>query len=118
MEFKKEQSIYLQIVDFVHENILSGKFEEGEKITSVREMAGEIGVNPNTVMRSYTHLQEADIIYNKRGIGFFVAKDAAKNIKKNLRHHFLKKELPQIIKKMKMLEIDMAEIEKIYEKTT
>ncbi len=117
MEFKKNQSIYLQIADYICENILTGEFPEGSKIFSVREMAVQIGVNPNTVMRSYTQLQEDDIIFLKRGIGVFVSENAISKIKKNFKTQFLKTELPAIIKKMNLLGIDISEIEKIYSKT-
>ncbi len=116
MEFNKNKSIYLQIVDFINEKILTGEFPEGAKIMSVREMAGMIGVNPNTVMRSYTYLQEEDIIYLKRGIGVFVSIHASAKIKKNLKKAFLKNELPAIIKKMKMLNIDIDELNKLLNK--
>jgi len=111
MEFNKNKSIYLQIVDYISESILRGQFQEGAKILSVREMAAQIGVNPNTVMRSYTHLQELGIIYIKRGIGVFVADQASENIKKKLKARFLKQELPEIVKKMQLLEIDISELE-------
>ena len=116
MEFKKNQSIYLQIVDFVRENIMTGTFPAGVKISSVREMAAQIGVNPNTVMRSYTQLQDSEIIYNKRGVGFFVNEKAADKIRKKMKSDFLSNELPAIIKKMKMLDVDISELERMMEK--
>ena len=69
MEFKEKQAIYLQIGEHISETILRKQWEEGEKIPSVREMAMSIEVNPNTVMRTYSYLQDRGIIFNKRGIG-------------------------------------------------
>jgi len=116
MEFKKKSTIYQQIVDFVAEQILTGAFPVETKIASVREMAAKMGVNPNTIMRSYTQMQEEGIIYNKRGVGFFVSTDAPIFIKRKLRDDFIKDELPEMIKKMKLLEIDFDEFEKMYER--
>ena len=62
MEFKSHQPIYLQIYFHICEMILNDKFKIGEKIMSVREMAIEVGVNPNTVMRSYELLQSKNIV--------------------------------------------------------
>jgi len=116
MEFKKNQTIYLQIADFICENILTEKWPVEEKIASVRELAAMIEVNPNTVMRTYTYLQDQGIIYNKRGIGFFVATDAPSSIQNIEKNNFLKTELPEIFKKMEMLKMDFSELESLYKK--
>ena len=58
MEFRKNQTIYLQIADYICENIMAEQWIKGDKIQSVREMAATIQVNPNTVMRTYSHLQD------------------------------------------------------------
>ncbi len=116
MEFKKNQTIYLQIADFICENILTEKWPVEEKIASVRELAAMIEVNPNTIMRTYTYLQDKGIIYNKRGIGFFVATDAPSNIQNIEKENFVKTELPEIFKKLDMLKMDFSEVESLYRK--
>ena len=73
MKFKENQTIYLQISERICDEILLGKYLEESRIPSVREYAALVEVNANTVMRSYEFLQQQDIIYNKRGIGFFVS---------------------------------------------
>jgi GntR family transcriptional regulator len=60
MEFHDNKPIYLQIGDLIIERVLSGEWREGERIPSVRETAVNLEVNPNTVMRSYLHLDEKD----------------------------------------------------------
>ena len=75
MEFRDNEAIYLQIAALVSDNILLGKWPGEQKIPSVRDLAVELEVNPNTVMRSYEFLQNQGIIYNKRGLGLFVAPD-------------------------------------------
>ena len=77
MDFKESRPIYLQIADKICGEILTGKFAENERIPSVREYASGLEVNANTVVRSYDFLQNKDIIFNKRGIGYFVAEGAA-----------------------------------------
>lgn len=117
MDFKKSQTIYQQIADIVKENILTKKWIVGEKISSVRELAAEIEVNPNTVMRSYSSLQEQGVLFNKRGIGFFVAENAQKIIHNMDKERFINEELPNIFKKMNLLKIDFEELKKIYTKS-
>lgn len=115
MEFKKSQTIYLQIADLISENILSDKWQPETKISSVREMAASLQVNPNTVMRTYTYLQDRDIIFNKRGIGFFVSADAKSVIKDLEKTKFIKEELPAIFKKMILLDIELDQINSMYQ---
>jgi len=116
MDFKKSQTIYMQIADFICENILSEKIKAGDKIQSVREMAASIQVNPNTVMRTYSYLQEQEIIFNKRGIGYFVSEDAAQKMKDIKKEEFIQSYLPELFKNMDLLGIDFGELEKIYKK--
>lgn len=116
MEFKKNQSIYLQIADLICEHILTDKWPEGEKISSVRELAANIEVNPNTVMRTFSHLQEAGVIQNKRGIGYFVCAGAADRVLDLQRKEFVNEELPWVFKKMKLLKVDINQIKELYNK--
>ena len=110
MEFSENKSIYLQICDAICERILSGELAPDSRIPSVREYGAEIGVNPNTVMRSYEKLTGEGIIYNKRGIGYFISPDAQKIVMETQREEFLKNALPQILKRMKLLGIDPKEV--------
>ena len=105
MEFNSNRSIYLQICDAICEQILSGTLRPDERILSVREYGAEIGVNPNTVMRSYEKLTNEGIIYNRRGIGYFISTDAQKIVLEAQRTEFLNNELPLIRKKMQLLGI-------------
>ena len=73
MKFKESKSIYLQIADRINDEILQGQYAEEGRIPSVREYAATVEVNANTVVRTYDYLQGQEIIYNKRGIGYFVS---------------------------------------------
>ena len=82
MNFKESKPIYLQIADRICDEILLGQYQEEERIPSVREYAAVVEVNANTVMRSYDYLQMQGVIYNKRGIGYFVSAGASELILK------------------------------------
>lgn len=110
MEFNSNKSIYLQICDAICEQVLSGELRPDERIPSVREYGADIGVNPNTVMRSYEKLTNDGIIYNRRGIGYFICPDAREIILEVQRKDFLENELPLILKRMKLLGINPADV--------
>ena len=96
MQFNEEKPIWRQIYELIAMRILSGEWPEEERIVSVREMAATVGVNPNTVMRSYERLEADGIIFNRRGIGFFVASGAKDHIKQLERKKFMDEELPKL----------------------
>lgn len=113
MDFNQNKPIYLQIADSICEKILSGEYLPDERILSVRELGVSLGVNPNTIARVYEHLQGMEIIYNKRGIGYFVASDAPARILQMQRAEFLENELPLVARKMKLLGVPVSELEKM-----
>ena len=115
MEFKDNEAIYLQIAAFVSDQILMGKWPAGQKIPSVRDMAVELEVNPNTVMRSYDFLQGLEIIYNKRGLGLFVADDGFDKVKAYRKENFVRQNLPELFKNMYLLGISIDEISLQYQ---
>jgi len=113
MDFREELPIYLQIADYVCERILLKNWEPGDRVPSVRELAVELAVNPNTVMRTYELLQEQDIVYNQRGVGLFVSTSGMKNAREYRRMQFMKKELPGFFKSMTLLQISVDELEEL-----
>jgi DNA-binding transcriptional regulator YhcF (GntR family) len=117
MEFRQNQAIYLQIAEHISERILSGKWTEGQRIPSIRELAEEIEVNPNTVMRSYGYLQELGIIYNQRGIGYFVSEDAFQKTLELKKKNFIRRELPRIFRTMDLLRLSCEDLRALYEES-
>ncbi len=113
MEFNNNKSIFLQIADSICEKILYGDYKANDKLPSVREMAAETGVNPNTIMRTYTELQNDEIIKNRRGIGYFVEGDAYDKIRKQQKTEFFENEFPVFMKKLFLLDLEKAEIDTI-----
>ena len=114
MKFKESKSIYLQIADRICDEILQGQYPEEERIPSVREYAGTVEVNANTVVRTYDYLQGQEIIYNKRGIGYFVSAGAKDRIIALRKNTFLHEDLPEFFRQVKTLDVPMKEIEKMY----
>lgn len=110
MNFNEHKAIYLQISDSICEKILNNEYRTDERIPSIRELGALLGVNPNTVMRSYEHLKLNDIIYDKRGVGFFISPNAKNIVKTIFKKEFIEMELPQIIKKIKLLDIASDDI--------
>ena len=115
MEFNQSQAIYMQIGDYISEQILLDRWKEGDRILSVRELGVSLQVNPNTVMRTYDFLQNVEIIFNKRGVGYFVAEQAKNKIIDLRRKQFLEMELPVIFKNMKLLGMTFDELKAKYE---
>jgi DNA-binding transcriptional regulator YhcF (GntR family) len=111
MNFNDNQAIYLQIVELMCENILLKKWPENEKIPSVRQLAMEVEVNPNTAMRTYAFLQEKEIIYNKRGIGFFVSENGYNKTLEFMKAKFIKHDVPLFLKMLKLLNMELKDIE-------
>lgn len=110
MEFSENKSIFLQIADNIIEKVMSGVYPVGDKIPSVRELALQVGVNPNTIMRTFNELQSMNIIENKRGIGYFVNPDAQQVILDSKRKEFFGQVLPEIIRQATLLGISSAEL--------
>ena len=96
MKFKESKSIYLQIADRICDEILLGKYQEEERIPSVREYAVTVEVNANTIVRSFDYLQGQNIIYNKRGLGYFVAQGGRERILELRKDVFMREELPAL----------------------
>lgn len=115
MDFKENKAIYLQIADRICEEILTGVFREEERVPSVREYAVKVEVNVNTVMRSYDKLQGDGVIYNRRGIGYFVAGGAVLRIKEIKKQTFMKEDMPVFFRQASLLGMTAEELQGEYE---
>jgi len=108
MEFREPKPIYKQIADYIIYQILDGSWTNGQRIPSVRELASEIEVNPNTVARTYTLLSDQGIIFTKRGVGYFLNDNAHESAKVYLKNQFEKEEIPYLKKIVSLLDIDLS----------
>lgn len=115
MDFNANKAIYVQIAEHVCEHIMLGTWKNEEKVPSVRDLAVQLEVNPNTVMRTYDLLQQKAIIANKRGIGFFLTTDAVAQVKAYRKAMFLEEELPQLFRNIYLLDIGLEELQKRYQ---
>ena len=110
MEFDNNKSIYLQITDIICDKILAGELKPGDRIQSVREFGADCQVNPNTIVRSYERLTADGIIYNKRGIGYFIADNALETVLEQQRKEFMEQELPKIKRRLQLLGLKPSDI--------
>jgi DNA-binding transcriptional regulator YhcF (GntR family) len=118
MEFQSSKGIFLQIADNLCHQILEGLLKPGDRVPSVRDLAEEFEVNRNTVMRTYTILQESGIFDNKRGIGFFVAGNAVELVRTNEKTRFFAYELPGFIQKVKLLKLNTNDLSELITEIT
>lgn len=114
MQFIQPQAIYLQIGDFMCDSILRHRWRGGDRIPSIRELAVDLQVNPNTVTRTYAYLQDQGIIFNRRGIGYFVADRAYRQARALKRRSFVDRDLPQLFNTMDLLGLDLSDLEHHY----
>ena len=102
--------LYQELAADLSTLIRQGTLQAGERIPSVRELAVGVGVNPNTVTKSYQALLDREIIENQRGLGYFVAADAKKRIVAQMREEFVREELPKIFRTMRMLGMQVEDL--------
>ena len=114
MTFSNDKAIYLQMVDRLCDEILSGKYQDDDRIPSVREYAVLLEVNTNTAVKAYDELARANIIYNKRGLGYFVTPGAKKQILKTRKTEFMKERLPELFRQMRLLDITIDDVTEAY----
>ena len=114
MTFNNDRPIYLQMAERLCDEILAGTYEADSRIPSVREYAVMLEVNANTAVKAYDELSRANIIYNKRGLGYFVTPGAKKQILKERKQEFMKERLPELFRQMLLLDITMDDIAEAY----
>ena len=104
------------MADRLMDEILADKYKDDDRIPSVREYAVLLEVNTNTAVKAYDELARANIIYNKRGLGYFVTKGAKKQILRERKKEFMKERLPELFRQMSLLDIDIKEVDEAWEK--
>jgi DNA-binding transcriptional regulator YhcF (GntR family) len=114
MDFKETKPIFLQVAERICDEILGERYKEDERVPSVREYSTLVEVNVNTAMRSYDYLQQQEIIYNKRGLGYFVSHGAKELIVSMRRKRFVDSDLPEFFRQMRMLGITIDDIVRHY----
>ncbi len=115
MTFSNDKAIYVQMADRLCDEILAGKYQDDDRIPSVREYSVLLEVNTNTAVKAYDELARANIIYNKRGLGYFVTPGAKKQILKERKKEFMKERLPELFRQMKLLGITLEDVKVAYD---
>ncbi len=113
--FSNDKAIYLQMADRLCDEILAGTYNDDDRIPSVREYAVMLQVNTNTAVKAYDTLARDGVIYNRRGLGYFVSADARETIMQARRREFMEVTLPEVLRKMKLLGIGIDEVVKRWE---
>jgi DNA-binding transcriptional regulator YhcF (GntR family) len=117
MIFTNDKAIYIQMADRLCDEILAGKYIDDDRIPSVREYAVMLEVNANTAVKAYDELSRANIIYNKRGLGYFVTPGAKKQILNERKQEFMKERLPELFRQMQLLGITLEDVKSEYTAT-
>jgi GntR family transcriptional regulator len=115
VNFKPNYSIYLQVADFVCEKVLKGAWRDGDKLPAVKDLAVLTSVNPNTVIKALTWLQDNEILSTQRGVGYFLTDGAAARTLALKRREFIEEDLPDVFASMQLLGVDLAELEVLYQ---
>ncbi|EAG7299624.1 GntR family transcriptional regulator [Listeria monocytogenes] len=123
MKFDDSKPIYKQIVNYIHTEIVTGTYEAGDKLLSVRELATKLEVNPTTIQRAYAELEETEIIYTVRGTGKYLTEDKRRieqlenDIAKQLTENFIsemsklginKEKIIAWVKKVEEVEVNVS----------
>ena len=105
MTFTNDKAIYIQMADRLCDEILSGTYKDDDR------------VNTNTAVKAYEQLAREEIIYNKRGLGYFVTPGAKKQIMKERKQEFMKERLPELFRQMQLLDITLEDVKSAYAAT-
>lgn len=109
-KWSDNQPIYRQLRDRVVAMILEGSLKEGDPLPSVRTIAADYQINPLTVLKGYQALVDEELVEKRRGLGMFVKTGASRALMKNERDVFLKSEWPQIVQRIRRLDLDPKEL--------
>jgi len=115
MQFHTQTAIYLQIAEYIGEQLLARNWQADDKISSIRELAVQLEVNPNTVQRTYDFLQTLEVIFTKRGLGYFVTPNGEQNYLSWRKEAFIQNELPLFFKQINLLGLDFDQLQTQYE---
>lgn len=110
IEFVADKPIFRQVADFCARQILDGTWAPGGRIPSTKELAVTLAVNNRTVMKAYDDLSEAGVIYQRRGMGYYVADAAAESLRAFLRRDFIANTLPDLTARMRLAGLTPADL--------
>lgn len=110
MNYSTDKAIFAQIAERLCDDILSGRYAEGDRVPSVRELAADYEVNVNTVLRSFETLVRDGILQQQRGIGMLVTRGARRRIASARKKDFLQRELPDFFRRLDLLGLTIDDV--------
>lgn len=110
-DFNSSEPIYIQLLDIFRERIANGSWEAGSKMDSVRNLALDYGVNPNTVQRALSELEREGFCYSERTAGRFITKDG--EMIKELRRNILRQEGESLVRRARALRLDKEDLDRL-----
>lgn len=110
-----DRPIYLQIVEILQHRIVSGCYKPGDKLPSVRELAGEASVNPNTMQKAFSELERNGLVITQRTTGRTVTEDT--KMIAEIRNNLAEEQIRMFFGKMKELGYDTKEVVSLIEHT-
>lgn len=110
MEFADNKPIFKQITDYCQQRILSGEWKPGERIPSTKDLAVNLAVNNRTVMKAYDEMNNDGVIFQKRGLGYYVSTDAIECIRRRLAEQFRNETIPELRRQMALAGLTVADI--------
>ncbi|MBQ4218967.1 MULTISPECIES: GntR family transcriptional regulator [Butyrivibrio] len=108
--------IFVQIIDHLQTDIISGLYKPGDKLPSVRDLAAEAGVNPNTMQKALSDLEATGLVHSERTSGRFITEDD--NMIKNMRISLVDVQIENFFKSMEKLGFTKEEILKLVKQYT
>ena len=106
--------IYLQIEDLIKTNIIACVYQPGQKLPSVRDLAAEAAVNPNTMQKALTELERSGLVYTQRTSGRFITEDVSKMTE--LKEQLAREQIQLFLKNMEQLGLTKEDIRRLLEK--
>ncbi|MDW5299022.1 MAG: GntR family transcriptional regulator [Sedimentibacter sp.] len=113
MQFNNNIPIYLQVIEKIKQDIITGKLKPGDKMLSSREYSNELGINFNTVARVYKEMEMEEILFTKRGLGTFITESSERI--GSLRYEMARKQIDSFIIGMKQIGYSKEDMIKLIE---
>lgn len=114
--FDEQKPIFLSVASWLEDDILAGVFAEESQIPSITEISVQYKINPATALKGVNVLAEAGLLYKKRGLGMFVAKEARQRLKQLRRQGFYGDFVIPLAREARRLGLSQAELTQMIER--
>lgn len=109
-ELKEDRPIYLQLKEYLEDEIIEGRLGDDEQIPSTNELAAFFGINPITALKSVGMLVDEGILYKKRGVGMFVLPSASTTLKLRYRDQLTEESIVPLVRRAKLLDMTKSDL--------